>query len=201
MFKYKHIVPKSLLRQVAKDFFVGNPVKFGIAVEGQKLTQKGLFYIGCRAGPYDYEPSYSIDNLFHEMGHLAEREIDKLLQKPYDGWGFRHGRFWKVGHHSGYEFQTDQAVMRESRVWAYQLSLARHYGINVDPVEVVGSARYIDGFCFYKSRFKDRLDTLGYTEGEEEAIKILAEETEKQTAEFSFDNFCKAWDIRMSKLK
>jgi len=113
---------KTLLKEINRRYFRDNPVRFKMKFEGQGLTDNNLYLLGGRAGPID---CISIEYLLHEMCHLAEREKDKLIEKPASSWGFSLGKFWQINNQSGWECSTDQAVLREARVWSYQLSLAR----------------------------------------------------------------------------
>ena len=84
---------KTLLKHINKRYFENNPVRFKMKFEGQGLTNDNLYLLGGRAGPPD---AISIQNLLHEMCHLAEREKDKLIEKPSSGWGFSLGKFWSI---------------------------------------------------------------------------------------------------------
>ncbi len=68
--------------RIRKDFFDGNPVSAEIKIEGYEIKD-GKYVLGCLAGPV-----YHLSHMIHEMGHLAEREIPKLLEKPNCGWGY-----------------------------------------------------------------------------------------------------------------
>ena len=122
MQKRLHNYMKTLLKEINRRYFRDNPVRFKMKFEGQGLTDNNLYLLGGRAGPID---CISIEYLLHEMCHLAEREKDKLIEKPASSWGFSLGKFWQINNQSGWECSTDQAVLREARVWSYQLSLAR----------------------------------------------------------------------------
>lgn len=76
---------KTLLKEINRRYFRDNPVRFKMRFEGQGLTDNNLYLLGGRAGPID---CISIEYLLHEMCHLAEREKDKLIEKPASSWGF-----------------------------------------------------------------------------------------------------------------
>jgi hypothetical protein len=192
-------IDKNALEVVQRDFFDGNPVTIDVGIEGQRLDREGGNYVlGCRAGP-----GIHISNLYHEMSHLAEREIAKLLEKPNRNWGYGWGQYWEIAGQSGFEYQTDQSVQREKRVWAYQLSIEKHYGIYTQnikndnaPPEVVLAriAPFLPAFPLYIGRqgLKD----------EKAAIQFLADEIrELSETAFTFKHFCDAWFERMKALK
>jgi len=208
IFDDENDINKDILSDVKNMFFNTQPVSVIVKQAGQSLDENNNYVLGCAAGP-----SIHTSHLFHEMGHLAEREPEKLLLKPYTGWGYTYGKFWQIGSQSGWESSTDQSVQREKRVWAYQLSLENHFNShyfderdeNKDVAfNIVSSVRYMDAFFFYKNRVinKEHRNQLGYNGSELEAIKILAEEVKflSQT-KFTFDNFCEEWFKRMELLK
>ncbi len=84
---------KTLLKEINRRYFRDNPVRFKMKFEGQGLTDNNLYLLGGRAGPID---CISIEYLLHEMCHLAEREKDKLIEKPSSSWGFSLGKFWQT---------------------------------------------------------------------------------------------------------
>lgn len=176
-----------LLDKVNHDFFLGNTViQFDRSLEGQTIENK-KFVIGPWAGPES-----NIANLFHEMCHFAERPIEKLQKFPVYAWGFTFGKYWELCGQSGYEPQTDQAVRTEQRVWAFQRSVQKHYGIEEDPYDTVSAATYINAFTMY---------LLGQGKTDQEKLKILAAETEiMSNNEFSFDKFKKDWNHRIEIL-
>lgn len=195
-FVFDRHVPENqldLLERVKTEFFVGNPVSIDIQLEGQSLDDNGNYILGLRAGPV-----IDITHLFHEMGHLAEREISKLLKKPYSGWGYTHGKYWEIAGKSGYEALTDQAVQREARVWAYQLSLQKYYNLNISVESAVSSAVYLDAFLYYKIEL---VRNLHYSLQNVTRLKYLAAQVEElhQTT-FTIDVFKSAWQERMELL-
>ena len=188
---------KTLLKEINRRYFRDNPVRFKMKFEGQGLTDNNLYLLGGRAGPID---CISIEYLLHEMCHLAEREKDKLIEKPASSWGFSLGKFWQINNQSGWECSTDQAVLREARVWSYQLSLARALDYNLNAQSLVESAQYLPAFCYFKyKRVKD--SKLKFDEMEQEALFILANLVEEQTKQYTFEEFEKNWFERMELLK
>jgi len=151
------------------------------------------------------------------MGHLADREVPKLVKRPYSGWGYSYGKYWELMGRSGYEPQTDQSVVREGNIWAFQYSLHKHYNLKIesefrdvelDPehqvYELVSPAIYMGAFFIYASRFnpfplpKD----MSLKERDEFALHKLADYVmELEDTKFSFENFVMAWSERMEALK
>mgnify|MGYP006339620387 CR=1 FL=1 len=183
----KDNIDNSLLDKIIHDFFLGNTViQFDRSISGQKIKEN-KFVIGPWAGHAE------ITNLFHEMCHFAERPIEKLQELPPFAWGFTFGKYWEIFGKSGYEPQTDQAVRTEQRVWAFQRSVQKHYGIEEDPYDTVSSATYIHAFTMF---------LLGQGKSNEEKLKILATETEiMSNNEFSFEKFKEDWNHRIEILK
>ncbi len=185
---------KVLLKEVARKFFIGNPVKIGQNVEGQAITEGNAYLLGCYAGPSQNE-----ENLFHEMCHLAEREKEKLVERPHNSWGFSFGKYWEVLGRSGWEPSTEQSVLREARVWSFQLSLMRHFQIDITAEELARSAVYLSAFCYFK--FKRVSKKLDYQESEKLAVSLLAALVEKQTEIYTYNRFVEDWNSRMELLK
>lgn len=191
---------KKWLEILGKDFFAGNPVSFNIKLQGQGLDTQENFVLGCRAGPV-----IDASNLIHEMGHLAEREIPKLLERPGGGWGFTMGKHWRIGYQEGYEFQTDQSVQREKRVWAYQWSILKHYGIKESLRDLLRSARFLAAFDLYTHRIikeHPELEKVTYGNRQNAILAHLRKEVlELSRTEFTFQRFCQEWQNRMMALK
>ncbi len=194
---------KTLAKQICKDWIIGNPVKICAWRDGQYITEKGKYGLGFSAG------GPVIDILLHEICHLAEREEDKLLEFPLTGWGFSHGQYWEIGHKSGYEPQTDQSVMREARVWAYQLNLHKKYGLNDDPLEMVGSATFLPAFCHFQFKFnkyayncRELGEERDYLATEKFALTKLANLVQDWSRNFyTLERFEFEWNKRMEMLK
>lgn len=194
----KETLDKSLLKDLAKRYFIGRPVKIARGVSGQQITPTGAYRLGCKAGP-----SLGIEHLFHEMGHLAEREPEKLLERPDGGWGFTWGKYWQIANSSGWEPQTEQSVLREARVWSFQLSLMREHGLNPKPREMVESAVFIPAFCYFKYKRVSPDGPNGpkrYDETENEAIDLLAQIVEENTRIYTALKFEEDWNARLELL-
>jgi hypothetical protein len=187
---------KSLLRHVAKRWIIGNPVKIRERFEGQGITEGNCYLLGCRAGP-----ETSVEYLLHEMAHLSERELPKVLERPYASWGFSRGKYWEVYGQSGYEPQTDQSVMREARTWSFQLSLMRELGLEITAQELVESAVYLPAFCNFKFKAVPSWKDKSYRDSEQAAKEILAQKVEEETSIYSFNEWEKRWFERMNALK
>lgn len=199
---------KTKLAEIEKMFFKDNPVQINPEIEGYRIADNGDFILGCMAGP-----SCNIGNLLHEMSHLAEREIPKLVKRPYDSWGYSFGKYWEILGRFGYESNTDQSVRREGRIWAYQYSLHLHFDVPTDEdyeeegverlstISLVNSAIYLEAFYIYKNKC-DPQKTLEYTEREIFAIECLSKEVKQMSdTDFSFDRFVENWNLRMTALK
>jgi hypothetical protein len=187
-------IDKDVLARVEKALLpaTNSPIAFDLKVEGQRVNdQQNQFLIGPWAGP-----QADVSNLLHEAAHFAEREVDKLLLFPFSSWGFSYGKYWEIGTHSGYEPSTDQAVRREQRVWAYQLSTLRHFGIKETAFDLVSSVVYLSAWCFYqpfvnKSNYNDR-----------SKIRRLASETRIMSEnEYTYEAFLDAWKLRVDRLR
>ena len=186
---------KTLLREIARRWIIGNPVKIGQNVSGQEITEGNCYLLGCVAGP-----DKSVEYLLHEMAHLSEREPSKLLEKPVSGWGFSQGKYWEVAGKCGWEPQTDQSVQREARVWAYQLSLMRELNREETAENLVSSAVYLPAFCYFKSPLRDKSNS--FSQNEAVAVKHLAAQVEKMAkSEFTFERWQEEWFARMELLR
>ena len=174
-----------LLEKVKVDYFTNPIIQIKIDVEGQTLDENKNFLIGCFAGP-----SCEIENLFHEMGHFAQREVKKLKQRPYAGWGFKYGKKWRALGQSGYEPNTCQSTIREIQVWAYQLSLQNYYGLKTDLVYMVEAITYVNSFFLYHP---------GKTE--KEKIALACQEVEELSkTKFNMSSFDLNWNHRIKLL-
>ncbi len=184
----------SLIQRVKEDFFDEKIISIDERIEGQGLNEYGGFKLGCKAGPF-----VCITNLFHEMGHLVELELDRLLQKPHLGWGFRHGEKFVIGGRAYAQMNTDQSVLREARAWAYQISLERHYNIIRPVVEAVSCVTLMDAWLFYRNKVVDK--NLPYGERDKLGLQTFADMVDKMSCEnYNFDAFTKGWKMRMEKL-
>lgn len=195
---------REILEQVQKEFFDGTPFFISENVQGHSFDDDRNYVLGCRAAS-----QASVCNLFHEMGHLAEREIDKLKLRRF-GWGYYSGKPWRVGTAYGWEPENDKSVLREARCFAYQLSLQRHYNISDAKdgedwsLDLAELGVYLPAWCYYKHRVipKEERDGMDYKESEKLAIQKYAEEIEHLSkTEFTFERFCDAWWQRAEALK
>lgn len=183
-----------LLKKVARKYFAGRPIKVDTKLSGQAINQKNQYSLGTRAGP-----SNDISNLFHEMCHFVELEESRLLEKPNRSWGLVPGTYTKVFGQSFFEPQTDQCTQRELRVWAYQLSLHREFGIRESARELVESMTWLPDFCLFQFKYVKN-KKLGYDEKEQKAIDIAAKMVEKMSQKYTFGRFEELWFDRLVKL-
>lgn len=187
----------ALLARVESDFFSGNPVSLSVTMEGQGIAHGGNFVLGCRAGP-----EVGVEYLLHEMAHLADRSIEKLLLKPSYGWGYYTGKPWYIAGQSGIEPYNDKAVLTEARCWAYQVSLMQHYNMPTDVQDIVDSVVYISAFWLYKQRVLTPEQIKDYAGSDKEAIRVLAKHVEElSTTTHTFEAFHNAWRERMAILQ
>lgn len=195
---YKDNVDKTLLQKVLDDFSMEGkgPVAYCHGIEGQHIrANEKTYLIGPWAGP-----AAEVSNVFHEMGHFAEREIEKLKKFPNSGWGLYPGKFWQIGVHWGYEPQTDQSVRREQRVWAYQISLQKHYNLSISPYDTVSSATWLPAWCYYQPFPK--VENEGLSSWDRRRLEQLAKDAESMSInEYTFEDFQEQWNKRIEILK
>jgi hypothetical protein len=196
-FERKNNIDQNILAKI-KDAFLNNDViVYDPKIEGQKTNDKNQYLVGPWAGP-----QADISNLLHEVCHFAEREIDKLKLFPSYAWGFSFGKYWELCGQSGYEPSTAQAVLREQRVWAYQLSMLREYGIDEDPEDLVKSVVYVPAWCYYKYPHKIEKDGKYEVVSDRTAIKFLAKETDIMSRnEYTYEAFCREFHLRVDRLQ
>lgn len=197
-------IDQEKLTLIKKMFFDGRPVSLQVDLQGYIIDENGNYCLGCMTGPRIHE-----SNLIHEMCHLAEREVEKLLEKPYNSWGYSFGQFWELLGRSGYESQNSKPVHREKRVWAFQLSVEKELGIrDVEDEEdthaysLARSAPCLDAFMWYKREVLTEEQCKDYVKAEKQAVQILADEIERLSqTEFTYARFCEQWFHRMELLR
>lgn len=127
-------------------------------LEGQRVDDHGVVYVGSRAGP-----EVDISNLCHELGHFAEIN-DARVDAP--GWGLKTPQVWCYDR-MVCEPETLQITEREIRVMAYQVNLMEFLGVEVDIMETVACLRHLpdhiyvpleDGSQAYGTRRRRKLD-------------------------------------------
>ena len=180
---------RPLLEAVEKEFFSNSPIHYDIKLEGQRINDQQEYVLGLFAGPH-----IRVDHLFHEMGHFAEREIPKLLEKPNRGWGFSLGGYWEI---------AGKATQREIRAMAYQLSILRHYKKQVRPYFIAVVLRWMPDFHVFKYKVlgNEECSRLGYVESEKKAIEWAAKKIDELSrTTFTFEAFRQAWDDRIQLL-
>lgn len=178
----------SIAHQINNLFFNNKILKLKAKMEGQK-TINSTFIIGARTGPI-----CSISGLLHEICHFTELEIDRLAKFPPHSWGFKLGSFWQIGQYSGFEPKTSQQVLREARVWAYQLSLEHYLGLNTNPYDLVKSATWLPAFCYYKYSFSG-------TPSDTKSLYYLAKHVERSAKTFSFNRLINEFNLRINYLQ
>jgi hypothetical protein len=180
----------SVAYEIKRLFFQNNVVKYKSKMEGQECKER-CFFLGSYAGP-----EKSIESLLHEVGHFAELEKERLAIFPTNGWGLKQGRFWQIGVHWGYEPCTDQQVLREARVWAFQLSAQRHFNLRSCAKELVSSAVYLPAWCLYK-----RKTVQTKPHDEHEALDTLARHVDGLTKNYTFERLVCDYHDRVKYLE
>ena len=165
------------------------PIVYDKKLEGQTCVGN-QYVVGPVAGP-----AADVDNVIHEICHFGEREIDKLLLYPTTSWGFTYGKYWQIGTQDGWEQSTDQSVKREQRVFAYQLSLSRHYDIAKHPFHLCKSIRWLGAWCYYQPFPIDTHDD------DPRIIHLAAEAEQMSRNEFTYEAFMDAFNLRVDRLR
>ena len=177
------------LKKVKELFFANKQIKLSVGLEGQKCD--GTTYIvGCKAGP-----SVDIQNLLHELCHFAELEKERLLLFPRTSWGLKFGKFWSFGQHWGYEPQTSEQVEREARVWAFQLSASKYFGLNANSHDYAKTAVWLPAFTIYECGFTGKASDC-------KAIYKLSKHIERLSKNrFTFDKLIDDFNDRIKLLE
>lgn len=177
----------SILHRLKKDFFRDDVVRFEMDFEGQKMDGD-VFVLGCSVAM-----TQGVEYLMHEMAHFAELSIERIVKHPKYNWdlslpkGYLNGRLY-------YDARTSSSLLREARVWAFQVSMHRHYGFDVGVERLVSSAEYLNAWTIYKVEIGQRDD--------KKAMKVLAEYVETLSrTEFTFDVFKTSWNERVLALR
>lgn len=168
-----------VLANIQSEFFKNSVIQLQTDREGQSVDN-GNVIIGCKAGP-----SLEVSNLLHEMSHLVEIDKPRLTQF---GWGLKNGTFWQIGNQSGYVPHTNQSVLREMRVWAFQYNIEQHLGINTTIKELVSAATYLPAFCYM-----GKTDKLRFS--------AIAKGVKKDLKKYSYKVFVKEWFERVEYLE
>lgn len=183
----------SVSHQIYKLFFSNEFVLLDVGLEGQ-TCQENSYIIGSRTGPVK-----SISGLLHEICHFAELEPERLLKFPGMAWGLKQGKFWQVGHKWGYEPMTDQQVQREARVWAFQLSAEKYFGIGDSAQELVSSAKYLPAWCWYQQKHSKNIN--GYQAKDKKALYYLAKHVERLAKHNPFEKLVNDYSYRINFLR
>ena len=175
--------------KILKETFFSNDILNIKPISGC-LCENYKYYIGGIAGP-----SKNISNLIHELCHFAELPLDRLKQFKSD-WGLRYGKFWQIGTRWGYEPQTTQSVIREARVWAFQLSAQKHLNIGDNAEELVSSAIFLPAWCLYSYQFKTR----GFRSSDKKGLYKLANMVERMAKNYTWDRLVEDSHFRINQL-
>ncbi len=175
-----------MIAKILKDTFFYSPV-FNLEHMAGQYCSGNKYFVGGHAGP-----SKNISNLLHEIGHFAEREVEKLKLFPSNGWGFYPGKFWQIGTNWGHWQSTDEQVKRESRVWAFQLSAQIHLGLSDSPYELVSSADWLPAWCFFSAKHKHNTAKAKY---------YLAKTVERSMKNYTWDRLVEDFQYRIAALE
>ena len=177
----------SISHEIKKIFFQSPIFQLKSKLEGQKCEDKS-YYVGAAAGP-----SLNLSNLLHEICHFAELDVDRLKKFPVYSWGFYPGKYWQIGTSWGYEPQTSDQVNREARVWSFQLSAMKYFGMDDSAQELVKSAVWLPAFCYYKYSFNNP--------SEKKALYHLSRHIERSSKTFSFQKLVDDFQLRIQELE
>jgi hypothetical protein len=154
---------------------------------GQK-TENSVIKLG-----YRLNSDYDISSLMHEICHLAELPIKRVLDKPSTNYDFSYGVFWQIGTSWGYEPKTDQATQREIRAWSYQYSLQKEIGIPIQSDKLVKSVVWMNDFTIYKYKHGHKTDN--------DVISSIAKIVESNSRDmYSYKNLMIEWKERVEAL-
>lgn len=171
---------------IKRDFFGADcPIKVEWNLEGQRLIDDHIT-IGAKTGP-----EATVFGLTHEMAHFAELDIERILKKPVRNWDLRNGSSFVIGGRFTHMQITTQAIEREARVWAYEISLRKHYGLTLDVDYMVTGAEWISAWDTYRARFDSKNAALSSLK---EHVISLSETTH------TFELFKEEWNRRVSAL-
>lgn len=171
---------------IKQDFFGDDcPIKIKWGLEGQRLID-GHITIGAKTGP-----EATVFGLTHEMAHFVELDIERILKKPVRNWDLRNGSSFVVGDRFVHMPITTQAIEREARVWAYEISLRKKYGLDFDVDYMVAGADFISAWDIYRARFDSNNAALSSLK---EHVISLSDTTH------TFEVFKEEWNRRVSVL-
>lgn len=120
---FENKIDYDILKEINKKFLSDFPyIKIDEFIEGSNVDELGI-KLGCRTGP-----TYEITGATHELCHLVEIDDARTM---VSNWGFKIGQI-EINGILYYEPQTNQASMREMRVFAYQYNLDKELGLKPD---------------------------------------------------------------------
>jgi hypothetical protein len=126
------------------------------------------------------------------MAHFAELELDRVLKMPIRNWDLRNGSSYVFNGRFYHEQRTTQAIEREVRAWAYEVSLRRRYELEVDVDYMVAGAEFISSWDIYVKDFQSSKEALNSLK---EKVLTLSDTTH------SLSNFTREWNVRVGALK
>jgi len=130
----------------------------------------------------------------------VELEFDRFLKFPSGGWGFSHGSPVVVNGRTYYEMTNDKSVLREGRVWAYQLALQRYYGIKTSPIDTIAAVKHMEAWYLYRCKVAPDKSMVA-SERDRLALEKFATMVDQLSrSEFTVMRFKKEWKRRMRAL-
>lgn len=174
--KNSHVLNLSLIKErFLKNF---NYININENITGQKVGENCVI-LGCRVGNEITEQGF-----IHEFSHLVEIDVERVIMH---NWGLymKNTEFF-----NGQIFCnpiSSQASMREIRVFAYQHSINKEFGIQDDLIHSAKSLDFMPDWIFMtKKEEEDRKKYLRISE-------MIADLSER---EFTIEKFEKELKIR-----
>lgn len=193
--RYGHPVTQAML-----DLFANTTaIRVEPNVQGQRIDVDGTIVIGARA-------AYQIcaSNLFHELGHFVE--IDTRRMGVF-GWGLRCKTKVRVMGEMYDQPTTHQFTDRENRVIAFQVNLAKHFGIELDISEWARTLRFLPDTSFVPIEDgtpafgDDKTHSLDYNEIEKSQARWCEAQIREYMKVLTVDLFFSEWERRLKILK
>ncbi len=190
------------ITKLKEEFFTTEFVKYKSGMEGQCVSNDGTIFIGNRAGPITWPPSFNVSNLVHEMSHLVEINDERM--RCY-GWGLKLPEVW-VYDRMCVEPTTHQITDRELRVMAYQANVLQYISASYSVRNLVGPLEYLadttfvpmeDGSAPYG---ENRNRELNGSETKASQMKWRINEVNRYRKEYTLDRFVSEWRRKMNWL-
>lgn len=187
------------LQLLKRDFLsLTNRVRYVPGLQGQRVDDAGVVYIGNRAGP-----SRAFSNLAHEICHFVE--IDDARQQLH-GWGLKVPSFTILGQVC-VEPVTRKMTERELRVMAYQANLTEALGAPARVSNMVRALQFMpdfmqipleDGEPAYTGNGTSRVP---YAEVDPSRIRWMTNRVQELRKDFTFERFRSEWSRKIALLE